>query len=454
VYTICPYYIEIKGNLETEPRLTATLFYNFGMNILAINPVSSADYLVKRFHEMQIPLIVVATNSAKDEKECQLYPYLDYSSLAVEKIIDTTALTEIDTIHCIDAVNETYHFSHGFSGAEGGLDVSEKILAHLFPKCSNNPATSQYRFDKYWMNEALHEQEIPSISQITIATKLKRNEQIKLAKRFYEEQDHNIVIKPRSGSAASVDVFKPSSFDEIEQYFNHEHKGTFYRSDYLLQEMVYGDEYYIDFASYAGQNRLTAIGRIEKEIIAGSFEYLYADNLSLESQFAKALSRYALQCLKALGVENGFSHIEIKETPEGFRLIELNPRLSGSDGFHNIMSKRRYNVDQIDAYINLISNTQSQKIVPKQPIFQRLVYFKNKNGAYDYVDLEPIKSLSSYVSHKLRIESMPKIPDTSNSMLNIVMYILLEADQEAIIEHDFQRLMDYQRTDNCLKCTK
>lgn len=421
------------------------------MIILAINPVSSAEYVIQRFHEMHIPLIIVTTNAAKNEKERELYPYLNYSRLPVEKIIDTTTLSETETMQCVDIFNKHYRFTHGFSGAEGGLEIAEKILAHLFPNFSNDPATCRYRFDKYCMNEILRQHQIPSIPQISIDANMSRNEQIHIAKKFYGEHNRDIVIKPRSGSAASVDVFKPSSFDEIVKYFEQEHNGIFYKSDLLLQEIVYGDEYYIDLSSYADQHRLAAVGKLEKELLHGSFEYLYADNLSLENDISQQVFRYALQCLKALGVKNGFSHLEVKDTPQGLRLIELNPRLSGSDGYHNIMSKHRYNEDQIDAYIDLINKQKRRKIESKKPFFQRLVYFKNKKGAYNFVDLKPIISLRSYISHKIKVPSMSKEYDTPANMLNIVMYVLLESDQQIIVEEDYQLLMEYQKTENCLK---
>lgn len=424
------------------------------MNIVVINPVSSAEYLVRRFLELRIPLIVVTTNAVKTKKERDLYPYLDYSRLKVKKIIDVTALSEAETIQCIDALNNQYHLTHGFSGAEGDLETAEKILAYLFPNTSNDPTNSRYRFDKYWMNEVLHQHHIPSIPQKIIETNMSRDKQIQMAKQFYEEHHRDIIIKPRSGSAASVDVFKPSSIEDIVNYFNLEHHGIFYQSDLLLQETVYGEEYYVDFASYADQHRLTAVGKLGKEIVHGSFEYLYADNLSLEDDTSQRIAHYALQCLKALGVKNGFSHIEIKDTPQGPRLIELNPRLSGSDGYHNIMSKHRYNEDQIDAYIDLIKGKKRQKNLSTKPIFQRLVYFKNKKGAYNFVDLKPITSLRSYISHILKVPSMSEEYDTPANMLNIVMYILLESEDLEIIQEDYKLLMKYQNTEDCLKLQK
>lgn len=424
------------------------------MIILAINPVSSAEYLVSRFKEMQIPLIVVTTNAAITEKERKLYPYLNYNRLPVAEIIDVTGITEIKRIKYIDQLNKKYHFTHGFSGAEGGLEAAEKILAYLFPNYSNDPTTSFYRFDKYWMNEILRENNISSITQIVIDTEMSLNKQIDLAKKFYEAHDGDIILKPRSGSAASVDVFKPYSVDDIVDYFNNEHKGLFYQSDILVQEVVHGDEYYVDFASYGNQHRLTAVGKLEKELIHGSFEYLYADNLSLESKLSQRIARYGEECLKALGVKNGFSHIEIKKTPQGLYLIELNPRLSGSDGYHNIMSRHRYNEDQIDAYIDLIKGKKTQKIHTKKTLYQRLVYFKNKKGPYNKVELNPIISLDSYTSHKIKVPKMSEKYDTGANMLNIVMYVLLESDKNDIIEKDFQLLMKYQKTDDVLKLEK
>lgn len=424
------------------------------MNILGINPGGSASYIIKRMKEKGVTIIVVSTDAALTDEEKQKYPHRNYWTFPFEKIIDVTGKSDEEALRIIDEAQKQYHFVHGFSGSEGALEASEKLLAHLFPDYSNDPKTTRYRYDKYWMNEVLHEKGIPAIAQVRIGSDLKLEEKIKIAQQFYKEHGEDIIIKPNSGSAGSVDVLKTSDLEKIDMYFNREHQGFFYESDFLVQEVVHGDEYYVDFSSYGGEHRLSAVGKLEKELVEGSFEYLYADNVSLEGDDMLRIIDYAKLCLEALGVTNGFSHVEITDTPNGFRLIELNPRLSGSDGYHNIMAKRRYDEDQIDLYIDLLNGQKSHREISKATLYQRLVYFKNKKGAYTFADDSPVRALKSYVAHEIKRPTMAEGVPEKVTLLTTVMYVLLESDQQEIIDHDFQLLMKYEETDDCLKLTK
>ena len=67
----------------------------------------------------------------------------------------------------------------------------------------------------------------------------------------------------------------------------------------------------------------------------GSMMYCYKDILSDKDDVAIETRLYVKQCLEALDCHFGFSHTEIIYTKNGFRLIEMNPRISGAHGSSN-----------------------------------------------------------------------------------------------------------------------
>lgn len=189
--------------------------------------------------------------------------------------------------------------------------------------------------------------------------------------------DHgkNVVIKPRSGTAASVNVSNIRSRDDVKNYFLGEKEPLFFSSDFLVQETVVGDEYCIDAVYYNGKHILTAIGKYRKDIINGSFEYIYVENLPFREGGYEDIESYVMTCLNLLGMHNGFSHIEIVKNGSGLWLIEMNPRVSGWRGCLNKMAKKRYNFDQIDAYISLVAGKELHSDLDCSNFFSGIFYF-------------------------------------------------------------------------------
>jgi len=419
------------------------------MNILVIDPVISSEYLVNAFKRQQTSLIAAKYYPRSSEYD----KYRSYAGLPFAEIIDICDKPLNECIEILLKAKQKYNFTHGFCGAEGTFSISEQILRKLFPEHSNDPKTSHYRFDKYWMNEVLRLNNLPYIPQISLSRDKSLEEKLTIANQFYDTHGKSIVIKPRSGSAASVDVFKPNNKKEIEKYFSQEHMGWFYATDFLIQQAVDGKEYYVDIASIDGNHIVTAVGFLNKEVVNGAFEYLYVDNLALEDDLSIKLSEFGKQCLVALGMRNGLSHIEMKNTSNGIRLIELNPRISGTNGYHNEMAKRRYNVDQVDAYLQLLRHQENQQIQPKQKLYQRLFYFKNKKGAFSAVNTAPIKQLQSYITHQTLISNTQSNNNNKNkepTLFDVVMYILLESNDYAKISADTQTLIALEYTNGCL----
>ncbi|MEM9243215.1 MAG: ATP-grasp domain-containing protein [Pseudomonadota bacterium] len=412
---------------------------------LVIDPLISTQWLLNRFNQHDIDLLALKTLKEEGYTATRSYQNLPFIGIidALDQDIDK-ALANID--HFCQTHGKLIG---GFSGTEGSTDYAEKILYRLFPRYSNSPKTSHYRYNKYWMNEVLKQANLPAINQMIIEESKTLDEKMAMAERFYHENDGHIVIKPNSGSAGSIGVLKPDSIDAIRNYFKEGYDTWFHLESFLLQEYIEGKEYYADYASFNGKHFLTAVGTLEKTLIGGAFSYKYSDNISLEDPLVEEIKDYTLKCLDALGVKSGFSHFELRKSPRCYRLIELNPRISGSSGFHNVMAKNNHGVDQIDAYLSLTQGKipALKKVTDK---YQRLFFFHSYKGDYQKVDTKPIESLSSYAAHKLFIPSMSSSGARTATLFDTVMLVLLASDNQAQIESDTQLLEAYQRNDQCL----
>lgn len=405
--------------------------------ILLIDPVSSSEYSFSRFKELGYGLIVIKTISFTNQNSEQHHALCDV-------VIHSRGNLTEDLLN-IEQLNEAFDILHGITGVEANFKYAEAILSACFPNASNAVTTSHYRCDKYWMNEVLRKQGIKSIRQSILPQDLDLATQCQKTIEFFYLYHQYIVIKPKSESAASVGVFSPKSEHDIYTYFRDSAKFLFQNSDYLLQERIFGDEYYIDAASYCGKHYITSMGKYHKDLWDGQFVYRYVDALHLDTPLADELKAFVTQCLDQLHMHNGLSHCEVIHTTDGFRLVELNPRTSGVHGFFNRMAHRNYGLDQISCYINLLN--QNTIIPKKNPIHQRLYLLQNKTGAFNNFNIHDIAQLRSYSSHKVLIE---KSDGTSNkSLLGTVALILLADHDQNVIFSDTKLIESYEETGAC-----
>ncbi|MFD5000040.1 ATP-grasp domain-containing protein [Streptomyces buecherae] len=98
---------------------------------------------------------------------------------------------------------------------------------------------------------------------------------------------------------------------------------------YLVEELVPGDLYSVQVAASAGRlvPLVCASRKVNQENPVLELGCTVPSGLSTAVE--AALGRYAVEVCRALGLDLGICHVEVMHTPSGFRLIEVNPRLTG-----------------------------------------------------------------------------------------------------------------------------
>ncbi len=99
---------------------------------------------------------------------------------------------------------------------------------------------------------------------------------------------------------------------------------------WLLEEYMTGEEVSVEACTF---NSETIILGITDKSVSG-FPYFIEDGhmfpAKLESAQVEAIHDLTKKALKAVGHDHGISHTEIKLTPEGPRIVEINPRPAGN----------------------------------------------------------------------------------------------------------------------------
>ncbi|MEU9045574.1 MULTISPECIES: ATP-grasp domain-containing protein [unclassified Kitasatospora] len=145
------------------------------------------------------------------------------------------------------------------------------------------------------------------------------------------------VLKPRSG-AGSVDTCLVRSAAELAERYAEFTDGTATPAVFVLEEYLPGDptvvgEFWGDYVSIESASR---DGEIHTVAVTGRLppahpfrETGYFAPALLPGSLAEEVVALERSALRALGIREGVTHTEIKFTPDGPRLIEVNGRLGG-----------------------------------------------------------------------------------------------------------------------------
>ena len=141
------------------------------------------------------------------------------------------------------------------------------------------------------------------------------------------------VLKPRRDNEASRDTVPVASLQELRQ-----HTAATNGTELVLEEYL-GDRSASvrpRFADYVSVESVVSHGQISHIAITGRFppaEPFRESGFFIEAELTEADRRAALStataALRALGVQTGCCHTEVKFTPAGARVIEVNGRIGG-----------------------------------------------------------------------------------------------------------------------------
>lgn len=408
--------------------------------ILSINPTASNDYFLQRMQEIGLQVIALFTTLE--------FPGYSKSSIKSEKYFEMIISGKnIDNdIKLISELNNEVEIIAGIIGTEVDYDYAEKILYSLFPNISNNPKNSDKRYKKFDMNQAIFLSNIPSVKQILLDDNQKIDIIIQEIKNKFNFTSP-IVLKPNHGSAATVGVQIVNSDNEIESYFLEQRKALFYKTNEVVaQEMLVGDEYSVDAFSYEGNHYPASVFRYKKEKQNGKMVYRYKDILQETNPLAVNAIQYVKDCLNAIEYKYGFSHTEIINTESGFKLVEVNPRISGAHGTSNKIAKMKFNIDQFDLFSNAVLKTNVEKIDSTE--YYRCFYLMNFGFDFFDINMDALKKIQSFNCIHI-LKSIGSKDTSSKNLVDVVAFVFLSNKDYSQIEKDTASLFEMESSGAC-----
>jgi biotin carboxylase len=209
---------------------------------------------------------------------------------------------------------------------EARIEATAVVAAALGLPTTPADAIAKCR-DKHLTRQALDAAGVPQARSVAVRSPEQAAE---VAERF----GYPVVLKPRN-LAASFGVRRVDSPEEVAVAYQKARGVTlpeapaYYEDGVLVEEYLSGPEISIDSACFDGQVAPLAIAHKESGFPPAFEEVGHVVDAGDPLYGDPELTEIVTAAHRALGFHTGMTHLELKRTPEGFKVIELNGRLGG-----------------------------------------------------------------------------------------------------------------------------
>jgi biotin carboxylase len=403
----------------TQPRIGPAVI---------VDPYSSGAFFAGAFERLGVPVFAVMSAEAPPDVYAPSFRPQDFERIFVAKDEDLS-----DLIASLRALSP----SCILTGCESGVELTDHIAPRVLPERCNLPATAQARRHKGEMAQALVNAGVPSMRQICT------NAVDEVADWIDREglTNQDLVIKPPKSASTDGVVKVPAGTDwqaKFQELLGSVNRLGFTNDKLVVQEYLYGVEYAVDTASFAGTHSVASICRYNKTD-NGPFMAIYDTMEWMAPDFADAgvLKAYALRVLNAVGMHYGTSHIEIMVTKEGPRLVEIGARPHG--GGHPQFCRLATGDSQVDRIArSFVDNGFSQLDFQLKTNLTVVFLLCRVGGTVtNRVVLDAIATLPSHHFSKINIRQGDQLKPTQDLFASLDMgFVVLAHDDPDRIAAD------------------
>ncbi|WP_256585881.1 ATP-grasp domain-containing protein [Pseudomonas sp. ICMP 460] len=395
-----------------------------------VDPYSSGNQFAKEFAREGVRLIAVLSCSEPPEVYAASYRPQDFFRIYVAPVADLEALA--------DELRD-YSPICVLTGCESGVELAERLAPLLLPQASNAPGLALARRDKGLMAAAASAAGVPMMKQICtndFASVQRWRVDNGLAHR------HLVVKPPKSASTDGVSKVSPdqSLQTAFTRLLDKPNRLGIINDRVLVQEYLAGTEYVVDTFSYAGVHTLCSVCQYTKLANAnGMAIYDRMEWVSHDAPIIETLATYAEQVLDALGIAWGNAHIEIMQTADGPRLIELGARPHG--GGHPALCVIATGDSQVHRAVRYFA----QGVTPPKRFtllkHMTVVFFRALAPciASNLEKLHALGALRSYVDASIQVKEGQAVPATQDLFATLALgFVVLANDDPQQLARDVE----------------
>ncbi|WP_338207804.1 ATP-grasp domain-containing protein [Lactiplantibacillus paraxiangfangensis] len=380
--------------------------------VLLIEPSFYGVAFVKSAKNLGCEVICVVSNSDDPNK----FGYTgDYDDLLIADVWNSESI--LRAIHDskyqkFDAIIPATDYATAVTAK-----VAEKLdmfgNSYFAAKCARNKDLARIQYAK---------KDVPSAKFAVVKT-------IEEALHAVERIGFPLILKP-TNTASSIDVFYIENtaqlrlrFDQItelkQSYMNFK-----VRDEFILEEFMKGPEFSVEL--FLNNDKITFVEVTEKQTTKPPYfvELMHVFPTTVDIDRKKEIIDTAYKATRALDFHNGPTHVEIKVTNTGARVVEVNGR-PGGDNITSDLIQDAYGINIFEKTIELYLN-QTVVIEPRHHDAAAISFlFAPNDGKFKSIQgLDDIKKAKGFQRSELVVQPGQLVKQPTNSDDRIGYYIL------------------------------
>lgn len=228
--------------------------------------------------------------------------------------IDTPAILEAAKRHQIDGI---------MTLASDMPMQSVAVVSHELGLVGISEDTALKATNKAYMRDALKEAGVP----VPLYFRVNGEEEFKEAVKQVRHAGYKCIVKPADNSGSrGVDLLKDDS--DLEAAYNYTIRYS-RGGEIVVEEFMEGSEVSVETLAIDGDVQVI---QITDKLTTGApyfVEMGHSQPSQLSEETKERIAEVAIAANKAIGIQNGPSHTEIKVTKDGPKIVELGARLGG-----------------------------------------------------------------------------------------------------------------------------
>ncbi|MFN3234902.1 MAG: ATP-grasp domain-containing protein [Gammaproteobacteria bacterium] len=327
---------------------------------------------------------------------------------------------------------------------EIGIAKGDPLIHKLSPQHANPLKTTEARFNKIAYYDAAYANGLLKIKHAFVT-----QDNYKDAVKALDDKIFPVVLKPAKCAGSFGVAFCANKEDILASISKTSVSTDLFGNvtdSFVIQKHYHGDEYVVDAVNFSGEHYIVAVYR--KETDDKSPLYQSATWIDPETEEAKTIINYTVKLLEAINFDYGPAHMEIILTEDGPKIIDMNPRLSGSSGFYNDMCEYLTHKNQANLMVDLyLGNAIDYKIPYENEtgMFTRFIYLINlgKPARINQATLDEIYTLPSF--KKIKFLNKDIVP-TATDKLTIAGMVMLLHEDALQLANDYARIVELQNS--------
>lgn len=253
---------------------------------------------------------------------------LGFESLAVDYDPNAAGFEIADKVYVVSTLDY-----------EKVLEVAtEEKIDGILTICSDRPMTVVARVgEKLGLNTISYDTSIKATNKAKMRMALKENNvpipefAVCTSKTEFEQNimkfDYPFIVKP-SDNSGSRGITLVNNHKDAEFAYEYARENTL-DGVVLVEEYMVGPEVSVEIFVYEGEPKVI---QVTDKITTGAPHFVemgHTQPSALPDEMLKDIKNVAVAATKALGIDKGPAHVEIKVTDKGAKIVELGARLGG-----------------------------------------------------------------------------------------------------------------------------